>query len=47
MIYDNGKINLGRVQIYLNKDTTFPTAIVFHDSFMADGMLPSFYYGKL
>lgn len=40
MIYDNGKINSGRVQISVNKDATLPTAIIFHDSFMTDGMLP-------
>ena len=40
IIYDNGIINSGRIQISQNKETTLPTAIIFHDSFMTEGMLP-------
>jgi len=40
IIYDNGRINSGRIQISQNSDTTLPTAIIFHDSFMTEGMLP-------
>lgn len=34
IIYDNQLINSGKIQIALNKNTSLPTAVVFHDSFI-------------
>ena len=40
IIYDNGIKNSGRIQISQNKDSTLPNAMIFHDSFMTEGMFP-------
>ncbi|HWR41607.1 alginate O-acetyltransferase AlgX-related protein [Sporomusa sp.] len=34
IIYDNKAINSGKIQITLNKNTSLPTAAIFHDSFI-------------
>lgn len=38
-IFDNEVVNSGRQQITLNKNSSLPTAVIFHDSFM-EVMLP-------
>ena len=34
IIYDNMAVNSGHVQVTANQDTSLPTAVVFHDSFI-------------